>query len=274
MSITKNGGTGRLYLLLVLFTIFASMSYLSISGYINSASVQFQAAIIFFLMASIVFLIDAALPSISILDMFPKTLGGCGITFILGSSIAVLLSFLGTITGSVTTFSISKIMTTATQQLPHDWSLFVNIVGASHAEELFFFSAIFFTVLIVQATLPSKYSFLKSGVMSVILYGLVSVPLFFWFHVSQAGNIAFFIAITIFRLGASSIAILDYKADVFKKVFIGLPFLIGWHMTNNALSLGLIASGILFTTTAGLLIFGIYVINIALAVSWVKGRFK
>lgn len=250
------------------------MAYLAVSGYINNIPVQFQAAIIFFLMASIVFFIDAALPTFSILDMFPKTLSGCGFTFILGSSVAVILSLLGTITGSVTTFSISKIMSTATQQLPYDWNLFVNIVGASHAEELFFFSALFALVLAIQMIIPKKYGFFRSGIFAVILYGLISVPLFYNFHVSQAGNIAFFIAASIFRLGASSIAILDYKADIFKKVFIGMPFLIGWHMTNNALALGLIASGILFTTTPGLLIFGIYLINVALAMSWLKNRFS
>lgn len=270
----KNGSRATLYLLLVIFFLFGAMAYLAVSGYILGIPAQFYAALIFFTMATIIFLIDAALPQFSILSLFPKSLSGCGLTFTAGTIIALLMSYVGTVTGSVTTFSLSKIMSTATQQLPYDWGMFVNIVGASHAEELFFFGAIFVFVLAVQAVIPSKYSFFKSGFFAVILYGIISLPLFYWFHVARAGDISFFIAMSIFRLGASSIAILDHTANIFKKVYIGLPFLIGWHMTNNAVSLGLFTSGILFTTTPGLLMAGIYFINIALALSWIKSRFK
>jgi len=270
MSKNTNLITAILFFLLFAFPL----GYLTIWGLFND-QYTFNVAITFSLIGILAF---------NIISLYDKGFNNLlspnfyisSLSFIFGSITYLIVSFFGTITGSVTTFSISNILSTATKNIPPDWYIFVNSVGAGFGEEGLFLGAILIIVLIIQDAIPKRNNLYKSGIFTFFLYNLISIPLFLLYHAGRELTASFIIGGIIFRLIVSSIVVFETtskKIDLIPSVIIGISFAVGAHITNNLIQLGGLNFSYLFGSVAGFITFMLYFVNLAGTLYFVKKRF-
>lgn len=192
--------------------------------------------------------------------------------FLLGSVMIVILSNISKFTGSVATFSVSEVLASVSQNLPPSWQMVSDVVMASIGEELFFILVPITFALAVKLSLKKRYKFLDSPVTTFILYAIVAVPLFVFFHRGQVGNINFYIVAGVFRALIGLLIILDYELDIIKWATLGLTFGMGSHFTNNAINSGYFATEFFFDGTSRIIITSIYLMALVGTGIWIRER--
>lgn len=142
-----------------------------------------------------------------------------------------------------TTFSLlalprQEVLAALGGNLPLFWNKFVNVIGASFAEEMFFLVALPFLIFMILEWVGSVFSPAKNPWFQILVVSVIVGPLFAWFHVGSAGVVAFLIAAAIFRIVNIVFVHGDRLLNIVPFASLTISFSFFMHMFNNIWALG------------------------------------